>query len=302
MPRQHIIFVPGKNPKPPPLQHLNMLWRTLLEGVRRAEPEQLASLSQRKEIFKLAAWNYLYYQRQKDIHRDIPWIDALMNQHGPTNDDIREALAHHRKLHLMFYHFVDLFPFVLRFLSGALKSTSEETRQYFQNEHNIGCNVREVLKKELRPILGNNEKVLLIGHSMGSIIAYDTLWELSHLEHHPGKVDILLTLGSPLGMRYVRKRLVGNNYSGKKKYPTNIQRWINISSTGDLTSLNHSFAHDFAEMKQLGLVESIEDHCHGIYNFFHNEKGLNCHRSYGYMVNPAVGKVIADWWQDTNEN
>jgi hypothetical protein len=24
---------------------------------------------------------------------------------------------------------------------------------------------------------------------------------------------------------------------------------------------------------------------------------LNCHRSYGYLVNPAVGNIIADWWK-----
>jgi hypothetical protein len=50
-------------------------------------------------------------------------------------------------------------------------------------------------------------------------------------------------------------------------------------------------------MLELGLVESIEDHSHGIYNFFRSDAGLNCHRSYGYMVNPAVGSIIADWWK-----
>jgi hypothetical protein len=45
------------------------------------------------------------------------------------------------------------------------------------------------------------------------------------------------------------------------------------------------------------LVESIEDHCHGIYNYFRSDEGLKCHRSYGYMVSPAVGSIIADWWK-----
>ena len=52
----------------------------------------------------------------------------------------------------------------------------------------------------------------------------------------------------------------------------------------------------FGEMIDLGIIDEIRDHCKGIYNFFHNEEGLNCHRSYGYLVNPAVGKIIADWW------
>lgn len=145
-------------------------------------------------------------------------------------------------------------------------------------------------------MLKNNEKVLLIGHSLGSVIAYDTLWELSHLENIETKVDLFLTLGSPLGMNYVQSRIKGSQFKSNKKYPLNIKCWVNVSAEGDITALDQVFADDFAEMKDLNLIDSIEDHCQGIYNFFRNEDGLNCHRSYGYLVNPAVGKVIADWW------
>ena len=298
MSQRHIIFVPGKNPKPPADQHQSMLWRTLIEGVRRAEPHIINELNQHDENFRLIAWNYLYYHTTKDINRDLPWIDALINQHGPTEQDIREAKAWHRKLDRLLYSIVDHLPFLLRLLSDRIRSTAEETRRYFRNRNNIACDVRELLKQELRPLLSNSDKVLLIGHSMGSVIAYDTLWELSHLEQLPGKVDLFLTIGSPLGMNYVQRRLMGNQYTGKKKYPSNIKHWANISAIGDITALDRIFSDDFGEMVEQGMIESIEDHCEGIYNFFRNEKGLNCHRSYGYLVNPAVGKVIADWWQE----
>ena len=297
MNQRHIIFVPGKNPKPPADQHRNMLWRTMMEGVRRAEPHIVSELIQHDEDFKLIAWNYLYYHATKDINRDLPWIDALINQHGPTEQDIQEARAWHRKLDRFLYSFVDHLPFLLRLLPDKIRSTAEETKRYFQNRNNIACDVREVLKQELRPLLSNSDKVLLIGHSMGSVIAYDALWELSHLEQLPGKVDSFLTIGSPLGMNYVQRRLMGHKYTGKKKYPTNIKHWVNISSIGDVTALDRIFLDDFGEMINEDIIESIEDHCDGIYNFFRNEKGLNCHRSYGYLVNPAVGKIIADWWQ-----
>jgi hypothetical protein len=297
MSQRHIIFVPGKNPKPPADQHQSMLWRTLIEGVRRAEPQIISELNQHDENFKLIAWNYLYYHMTKDINRDLPWIDALINQHGPTERDIREAKAWHRKLDRLLYSIVDHLPFLLRLLSDRIRSTAEETRRYFRNRDNIACDVRELLKQELRPLLSNSDKVLLIGHSMGSVIAYDTLWELSHLEQLPGKIDLFLTIGSPLGMNYVQRRLMGSKHTGKEKYPTNIKHWANISAIGDITALDRIFSDDFCEMMEQGMIDSIEDHCEGIYNFFRNEKGLNCHRSYGYLVNPAVGKVIADWWQ-----
>ena len=296
MQQRHIIFVPGKNPKPEPSQHHALLWRTLIEGVHRAEPQVADNLGQHIDNFKLAAWNYLYYHRRKDINRDLPWIDALINQHAPTENDIQDANSTHRKLNRFLYNVVDYLPFLLKLLPSELRSTAEETNRYFHNKNNIACDVREVLKQELRPMLKNTDSVLLIGHSMGSVIAYDSLWELSHLENLPGKVDFL-TIGSPLGMNYVQHRLKGNEYSGNKKYPANIRNWVNISSEGDVTALDRIFSDDFSEMLKLEVVESIEDHCEGIYNFFHNDKGLNCHRSYGYLVNPAVGKVIADWWQ-----
>ena len=293
----YIIFVPGKNPKPPADQHRKLLWRTLLEGVRRADASVADHLRGQVTSFKFIAWNYLYYQKNKDVILDLPWIDALINQHGPTEQDIKEAKSWHIKLDRLLYNIVDHLPFLLQLMPEQLRSTAKETKRYFQNDDNIANDIRELLKQELRPMLANNDKVLLIGHSLGSVIAYDTLWELSHLEHLPGKVDLFLTIGSPLGMNYVQRRLMGHDKKGVNKYPANIRRWVNISSVGDVTALDRCFSDDFSPMLDSGVIESIEDHCGGIYNFFRNEAGLNCHRSYGYLVNPAVGKVVADWWQ-----
>lgn len=300
MNQRHIIFVPGKNPKPTAEQHENLLWRVLIEGVKRASPDVVNDLSKHKDNFELAAWNYLYYHETKDINRDLPWIDALQNQHGPTEKDIAEANTTHYKFLRILYSIIDHIPFLLRLVPGVLKSTAAEVRRYFKNDHYIASNVRKVLKDQLRPLLKNNEKVLLIGHSLGSVIAYDVIWELSHVENIPTKVDLFLTLGSPLGMNYVQSRVKGSDYQNEKKYPTNIKRWVNISAEGDITALDRVFADDFEEMKKLNLIDDIEDHCNGIYNFFRNEEGLNAHRSYGYLVNPAVGKVIADWWMTNN--
>lgn len=295
--RRQIIFIPGKNPKPTANEHKKLLWRTLLEGVRRAEPEIDADLSLHPESFRLVAWNYPYYHLNKDISSELEWIDALINQHGPTEQDIREADAWLRKLDRILYTIVDYLPCFLRLIHEPLRSAALETNRYFQNNNNIASEIRELLKQELRPMLANNDKVLLIGHSLGSVIAYDTLWELSHLEHLPGKIDLFLTMGSPLGMNYVQRRLTGNNQIGGERYPSNIRHWENISSVGDITALDQALADDFAPMRAMGIIESIKDHCNGIYNFYRNNEGLNCHRSYGYLVNPAAGKIIADWWK-----
>ncbi len=295
---RHIVFVPGKNPKPPPEAHRRALWRTLVEGVRRAEPAVAASLEGAHGHFHLAAWNYLFYRTYKDINRDLPWIDALIHRHGPAPEDIRAAHGWPVRLAWLLFQLADHLPFLIPVMPAHIRHTARETRRYFVNEHDIAREVREVLKTLLRPRLAAGERILLIGHSLGSVIAWDSLWELSREEHWPGRIDTFLTLGSPLGMRYVRRRLRGADRRGDERYPANIRRWVNVAAEGDLVALVRCFGRDFAEMRARGLVESIEDHCHGIYNFFRNEAGLNVHRSYGYLVNPAVGKVIADWWRE----
>ena len=299
MHKKNLVFIPGKNPKPPPRQHREMLWRTLVEGVRRAEPGIAAQLDSFEKHFKLIAWNRSYYATEKDPKRDLPWIDALINRHGPSDEDIRDANSWHRRLDRMLYAVADRFPFIIRLLPGPASATVNELRRYFENSDNIAYHIREQLKKTIRPMLDNDESVLVIGHSMGSIIAFDAFWAMSHIEHRQDKLDFL-SLGSPLGMNFVQHRLQGKNEQGERRYPTVIRRWINISSVGDVTALDRHFHDDFQPMLALGLIDSIEDHTEGIYNFFHNEGGLNCHRSYGYLVNPATGKVIADWLDPSN--
>ena len=55
---------------------------------------------------------------------------------------------------------------------------------------------------------------MLVTHGTGSVIAYDVLWQLSHDEelksaYGDRKVELWLTLGSPLGDRNVQRRLLG---------------------------------------------------------------------------------------------
>ena len=296
MATRQIIFVPGKNPKPEQTQHRALLWRTLVEGVRRADRATAAELQSGFSQFHLISWNYFYYHRYRDITLDIPWIDALINKHGPTVRDIQEANSWNIRLQRLLLKVGDHLPFLIRLMPKEARSIANEVNRYFNNADHVASEIRGFLAQALRPMLERQEDVLLIGHSLGSIIAYDTLWELSRQHGVKGRVDFL-TLGSPLGMRYVQRRLLGMNENGARSYPDLIRRWINLSAEGDVAALNRNLNERFHAMLELGLVESIEDHSRGIYNFFRSDEGLNCHRSYGYLVNPAVGSIIADWWK-----
>jgi hypothetical protein len=296
MTTKQIIYIPGKNPKPEPALHRELLWRTLVEGVRRADIVVADTLQASYRQFHLVGWNYLYYHAYKNNTKDIPWIDALINKHGPTQQDIRDAHSWNIWLSHLLLALGDHIPLLIRLLPEEVRSTATEISRYFNNTDDVASKVRGLLKQTLRPMLEQQDDVLVIGHSFGSVIAYDTLWELTHQEGVTGKVDFL-TLGNPMGMHYIRRRLLGMNGHGGKSYPALIHRWINLSAEGDVTALNQNLNESFHTMLELGLVESIEDHCHGIYNYFRSDAGLNSHRSYGYLVSPAVGSIIANWWK-----
>ena len=137
MNNQHIIFIPGKSPKPLPKEHRDQLWRTLLEGVRRAQPDSVNKLEAFKKTFHLAAWNHTYYQVTRDIDHDLPWIDALMNNHGATEQDIKQSNSTLFRITQAIYSIADHLPFLIRWLPNPVRQTIEETNRYFQNKKNI---------------------------------------------------------------------------------------------------------------------------------------------------------------------
>lgn len=293
---KHIIFVPGRNPEPRTAQQSELLWKTLVEGVRRADSRVADELMGYKKQFHLVNWNYHYYHKYREVGHEIRWVEALLNTRGPTIQDIKEATSLNIRMCRFILNLVDHAPVLIRFLPEDVRKANEEIQRYFDNQDNVAFNIRKFIKHVIRPLLEKKEEVLLIGHSLGSFITYDALWELTHQERFQGKVDFL-TIGSPLGSIYMQQHLLGMNRHGSKSYPGMIRHWINISSEGDLTCVNNRFQKSFREMWKLGLVESIEDYTQGIFNFFRTNEGLNTHRCYGYLVNPAVGNVIADWWK-----
>jgi hypothetical protein len=177
---------------------------------------------------------------------------------------------------------------------------SKETRinmaaseRYFQNVDGVGDRIRQVLRSELQRSWEAGERILLMAHSFGSVIAWDTLWSL---KGEGGPIDLFLTLGSPLGTRYIRRRLMGAAATGAARYPQGIRHWHNLAAVGGLTALGHRFSTDFSEMRQLGLVAGITDRT-DLLNPFRGADGLNVHKCYGYFVNVATGEAIARWWR-----
>jgi hypothetical protein len=140
--------------------------------------------------------------------------------------------------------------------------------------------------------------VILISHGSGSIVVYDVLWQLSHLEKYASKyegkkIDTWVTLGSPLGDSMVRRHLVGAKSKGPTKYPSNIVTWHNVSAEDDYLCHDNTLADDFKPMLKQRLVSSIRDY--KIYNLSVRYGKSNPHSSLGYYIHPRVSQIIVEW-------
>ena len=294
MVQTRIIYITGMKPKPDPTLHRRALVRVLGVSLGRIAPAAADWLTARPENFMLVSWTSLLYGIERDIELDRPGIAYLLEQPLPSTADRRAAdaagLAARRAWHLI----GDSFPVLSRFMaSAALRDTLVDVRRYLDDIDGVAVRIRSLLRDALESAFAAGDRVLLIAHSLGSVIAYDTLWQLSRVARNPNRVGLLMTLGSPLATRFVRLRLQGASLAGPERYPANIEHWVNVAARGELVALHRRIRPFFADMQRQGLVRSIEDLT--IYNHYRGDRGFNPHKSYGYLNHAAVAGRICRW-------
>jgi len=294
-PRARIIYVTGMKPKPEPRLHRPELMRVLSASLARVAPPAADWLHERPENFVLVSWTSLLYDERRDIELDRPGVERLLQSPLPSAIDRREAdapgLALRRILHLI----GDSFPWLSSLVATpALQVTLADVHRYLGNADGIADRIRQLLVLPLRAAWATGDRVLLIGHSLGSVIAYDTLWQLSRNADDSGRVELLMTLGSPLATRFIRKGLRGAGQTGPMRYPTNVDEWVNVAARGEMVALHRRVRPFFAGMLASGALREIED-VPGIYNHFRSADGLNPHKSYGYLNHSVVARRICRW-------
>ena len=295
MTRARIIFVPGLNPKPPPELYRPQLLRVVLAGLSRARPKAAEWLAANAGAFVLVAWTYLFYGAHRDLGVDLPGIEKLLVQPEPSAEDLRELRSWPRRFTRWAHMVGDAWPLLGRRLAQPnTRRLMHEASRYLKNRDGMGVAVRTVLRDTLEAAWRADEEVLLIGHSLGSVIAYDTLWELSRERGAKDQVSLFITLGSPLATHFVQRSLHGAEAQGAERYPCNVRRWANFTASGDTTALNPRLKGLFHEMLDFKLIDSIEDFV-GFDNYFRGSTGLNAHEAYGYLAQRVVGEVIGDW-------
>ncbi len=305
---KHLIMVHGRNFKPDKGQ-LEPNWtKALRYGIARdhgdekanqfdAATKEMAYFGDLSNEFLRASGRE--YDMEADVHdrqlaltqleaySEEDFLSKKTYQDLPGCNAWKEALADTLGELLEFFHLG----------KPVISLVVPDMAAYWDSETDFGSNLRSRLTDPLFKALDENKDVLLIAHSLGSLIAYDVLWKLSHYGEHvkirAKKLSLFVTIGSPLGDETSKRHLKGASATRAKRYPHNIKRWINIAAEDDYIAHDEKIANDYRNMERLKLVESISDH--RIYNLSVREGNSNPHHGAGYLIHPKVASIVADW-------
>ncbi|WP_017006195.1 esterase/lipase family protein, partial [Enterovibrio norvegicus] len=103
---------------------------------------------------------------------------------------------------------------------------------------------RNSVDKRLEDILEKhrNDEVILISHSMGTIVSYEVLRDLGKTGY---QLDHFITMGSPLGMAAVQGNML--NHRNQLRTPSCVTNsWANFSDPGDYVCIDTHLADDYS--------------------------------------------------------
>lgn len=115
--------------------------------------------------------------------------------------------------------------------------------------------LRGRLLDKLREASDKAEKITIVSHSMGTMVAYDVLRNCPDCP----KVDTLITLGSPLGVSEVQNELRAPGAANVDFPAAALDRWINIYDPLDpICGADPRFANDYLPQAGKSVVDIKE--------------------------------------------
>jgi endonuclease G len=130
--------------------------------------------------------------------------------------------------------------------------------------------VRQAVLEVVRETLPTSGELVLVSHSLGTVVALDLLTQLPPTL----QVRMLVTAGSPLGMDTVYRRLL----SGGPNRP-NVQRWLNTWAAADAVAIGCPLGDDWPGQLDEVLVDNPKERAHSIEE---------------YLSHPAVARPIRE--------
>jgi pimeloyl-ACP methyl ester carboxylesterase len=161
-------------------------------------------------------------------------------------------------------------PFGMGFAERFVRRSLAQVTRYFTDETIHTAALESVFK-----LVGSNTKVL-IGHSLGSVIAYEAV----HLIKH--RLPLLITLGSPLGLHtVVYERLRPQPPS----FPPYVQRWVNVADQDDFIAAEPHLEALFGQSMPMGAVFEAG---------YTVDNGADPHNANFYLGKAQVGRPVGE--------
>ena len=171
----------------------------------------------------------------------------------------------------------------------------EDLETYYSSdcvgEEHKDCAARKVIRSDLIATLRKFRRydILLIAHSMGTIVSYDVLSEGSQ----GVGVHTYVTMGSPLGLpvmisRFVQeRRKVDQSIATVTTPPTVLRHWYNLSDLEDRVAFNYDLGDDYGPN-----TYGVEADDKIVYNDYEVDGAPNHHKVYGYLRTKEMAAIL----------
>ena len=186
---------------------------------------------------------------------------------------------------------------VLRDLSFYYSETPIENRDTPATSESARFVLREEVSTAVREAHSAGKRILLIGHSMGSIVGYDALRGIGREDDNEVEVADFVTIGSPLGLPHVMHKIKDERFKlygedPQVRTPSIVtERWTNFADRRDAVAVDTHLADDFKPNRS---TIKVKDDI--VLNNFHTmedgERDNNHHKSYGYLRTPEVANHV----------
>ncbi|MFE7808207.1 hypothetical protein ACFU51_26760 [Streptomyces sp. NPDC057430] len=132
---------------------------------------------------------------------------------------------------------------------------------------------RRLVRERVAEVIRKERPAVVVAHSLGSLVTYETLHAFPELE-----AELLVTVGSPLRVPSLARRLDPGLRGGRGAKPVGVGRWVNIADIGDIIAIPPKLGEVFPV--------DFEDTC---------DNGLGFHSFGGYLANGLVASAIAPY-------
>jgi hypothetical protein len=198
-----------------------------LTGEQQALAEQLAHA-----WLERAASNASDPRQRHEADLELARLDAAPAELQGTGAAVRSATAGLARVRWFA-------PFGMALAERFVQRALAQVTRYFTDEQ-----VRSHALGEVARLVGPDTRVL-VGHSLGSVVAYEAAHRLAQ------PLPLLVTLGSPLGLRTIVYERLHPQPPG---YPARVGRWVNLADRDDFIAAAPDLAPLFGTGQPAGAL------------------------------------------------